>query len=309
MLEIKKSIEQGFSGKPGGLYDILKQLQNVGLGVQGEVYFVENNAGSDSNDGSCWDKAFKTLTYALAISHANIAAGNKGWASRNTIFIKGDPITEDLTKFAQKTNVVGVGSTADVPYTTIIGTHALEAQATADYMGCHFYNIQFQDDGASVNITIPADQNGIEFHNCLFTMASGCLTAIKATSVYRLKIEDCKFRPDAIGNKFANCAIWILGTTVGGIEINRNDIYGTIGIDCDSTNAVDCQVKDNLIVAATFVIDDESQDLIVSGNNMITATANDITPQEVCHVNVKLAVNNVLTGDTKTTAMPVIATS
>ena len=72
MLDIKKSIAQGF-GK-GGLYDILKELQLFSAGIKGEVYFVENNAGDDGNLGKSWDDAFKTLTYALAVSHANIAA-------------------------------------------------------------------------------------------------------------------------------------------------------------------------------------------------------------------------------------------
>jgi len=63
-----------------------------GLGlpaIQGTVYYVEGNAGLDTQDGLSWDKAFKTLAVALAASHANIArADERGYAARNTIFVK-----------------------------------------------------------------------------------------------------------------------------------------------------------------------------------------------------------------------------
>ena len=29
----------------------------------GKVFFVDANAGSDSNDGSCWDKSFLTMEW------------------------------------------------------------------------------------------------------------------------------------------------------------------------------------------------------------------------------------------------------
>ena len=302
---INKHIAEGFS--KGELYDVLVWLAQSGIGIQGEVYYVENNAGSDGNDGSCWDKAFKTLTYALAVSHANIAASSKGWAARNTIFCKGDAIDEDLTKFAQKTNVIGVGSCDDCPQTRILGTHVSEAQSTADYMGCHFYNIEFKDDGASSNITIPADQNGIEIHNCTFTVNASGTYAITATSLYRLRIINCRFKPDGDGNKFATAAILLAGTTSGGIEIVGNTIFGTIGIDCNCTNAVDGLVKDNLIVATTFPIDDESDDLIVINNRMITAA--DATTLETClDINLLKASGNRLASAHGSIEVPALTT-
>jgi len=310
MLDIKKSIAQGF-GK-GGLYDILKELQLFSAGIQGEVYFVENNAGYDGNDGKSWNKAFKTLAVALAASHANIAASNKGYAARNTIFCKGDAIVENLTKFAQKTDVIGVGSCDDYPTCRIYGQHVLEAQTSADYMGCHFYNLEFKPNAAGIVMTIPANQNGIEFHNCLFTSQEPdgfaiATHAIKATSSYRLKIINCKFKPDSVGAMFSTEAIWILGTTVGGLEIIGNQIFGAIGIDCDSTNAQNGIVMNNLIRCTTLAIDDTSQDLLFIDNRIITTMANDVTPQEVCNVNVKFAVGNLITGDTSTVAYPFIA--
>ena len=148
---------------------------------QGNIYFVEGNAGNNVNDGSDWEHAFKTLAYALAISHASI---NKtaGWAARNTIFCKGDYLDEDLTKLAQKTDIIGVGSCDDQPRCRLVGTHVIpDATGGIDYMGCRFFNMDFRDDGASSNWTI-TNQSGIEFHNCRFERQSDGTYGITANA-------------------------------------------------------------------------------------------------------------------------------
>ena len=63
------------------------QLGLYGAGAK-TIYYVEGNAGDDDNDGLTWETAFKTLAVALAASHADIASGSTGWASRNVIYLK-----------------------------------------------------------------------------------------------------------------------------------------------------------------------------------------------------------------------------
>ena len=102
MITIKKDVAQGH-GK-GELFDILQELQLFSAGIQGAVYFVEGNTGSDGNDGLSWDKAFKTIAYAIGISNAWISASH--YAQRNTIFIRGT-FTETLAVAPNKCDLVG----------------------------------------------------------------------------------------------------------------------------------------------------------------------------------------------------------
>ena len=302
MIDIKRSIATGW-GK-GQLYPILKELQqfSVGLaGIQGEVYFVEGNAGYDGNDGKSWDKAFKTLAVALAASHANIAASNKGWAARNTIFCKGDYLDEDLTKLAQKTDVIGVGSCDDQPRCRLIGTHVIPTPGVA-YSGCRFFNFDFGDDGATSNWTI-TNQSGIEFHDCLFQRLASGTFAITTDGCARLKFVNCQFLPDSQGGVFTTAAIKLSNTTETRVQILNCIIYGAIGIDCDATHAVGCIVKDCFIKATTLCIDDESDDLVIVGNRMVSA-ANQGTIGLVLDYNAALAVDNILTGSGETIHCP-----
>ena len=116
-MPLTKSMAQGFGN--GKLYPYLQQMESLYLTNQGNVWFVDNNGGSDSNDGLSWETAFKTLTYAMGISHADIANSKTGhglgWAARNTLYCRGDTIDEDLTTLAQKTDIIGVGSCDEQP--------------------------------------------------------------------------------------------------------------------------------------------------------------------------------------------------
>jgi len=300
MLDIKKSIEQGFSGKPGGLYDILKELQLFTAGIQGEVYFVDKNNGYDGNDGKSWKKSFKTLAVAVAASHANIAAGSWGWDSRNTIFIRGH-FTEVLTTLPQKTDIIGVGTVDDVSMARITGTHIIPTPGTA-YIGTHFYNIQFADDGASSNWTI-TNQSGTEFHNCIFKRTASGTYGITEDGCARLKFVNCQFLPDSQGGVFTTAAIKLSNVTETTVQIINCIIYGAIGIDCDATNAVNCLVKNCFIKATTLCIDDESDDLVIVGNRMVSA-ANQGTIGLVLDYNAFLAVDNILTGSGGTIHCP-----
>jgi len=267
----------------------------------GQVYFVEGNAGNNVNDGSDWEHAFKTLAYALAISHASI---NKtaGWAARNTIFCKGDYLDEDLTKLAQKTDIIGVGSCDDQPRCRLVGTHVIpDATGGIDYMGCRFFNMDFRDDGESSNWTI-TNQSGIEFHNCRFERQSNGTYGITANACCRMKFISCEFLPDAQGGLFTTAAILLDGANRP--HIIDCIIYGVIGIYITSTaGTVVPLIKNNTIYATGITIDDDSDLAMIVGNRLVSA-ANKATLGNVLDYNAKLGCDNILTGNDGTIHCP-----
>jgi hypothetical protein len=125
---------------------LVNYIDNLGMGVEsrgaigGTVYYVEGNAGNDSKDGRSIDSAFKTLAKALAVSHANMAQRSR-WAKRNTIYCFGDSFEETLTKLAQKTDVVGLGSCDYLHTARLIGAHTI---AATGYDGFRWINMGFK---------------------------------------------------------------------------------------------------------------------------------------------------------------------
>ena len=297
LMKIERHIAQGF-GK-GELYDVLMWLAQSGIGIQGEVYYVEGNAGSDGNDGSSWDKAFKTLTVALAASHANIDAGSRGWAARNTIFCKGDALTENLVLLADKTDIVGVGSCNANPYCRLTGNHVVPAHA----MGCHFYNMEFW---STAGIIFKSTSNGgLEFHNCRFVANAAETIGLQLVSPDYVKVKGCKFFPKwNTGKMFDTEAIDISGAATE-CEISDCLIYGDIGINIASATFYACMIDNNIIVADTYIIVDASNLWYVVSNRGISAKANSLET-DICTINIHLGCDNVLTGGTDTARYPVI---
>lgn len=305
MYEINKSIEQGFSGKPGGLYDILKQLQNGMAGIGGRVYYVEGNAGSDSDDldaGQSWDRAYKTIAFAIGKSNTEIGASKygygRGWAARNTIFIKGS-FTEDLVVMPQKADLVGVGSTNAEPRARIVGTQAPVATA----WGTRIFNIWFNDDGASATFTTTA--GGIQFHNCWFQGVGATVGTygLYITNPEQVVVKDCIFS-SYLENPFSTAAIALIADgQYNNVIIEGNDITGAVGIYCSDNalnNHFNCTIKNNIIKATTFCIDDNTDDYSVIGNLMISAAAE----ASAIDCNAAMAVGNILTSSDDTRTFP-----
>ena len=296
MYTIEKSIEQGFPGQPGGLYDILTQLQNLTLGNQGAAYFVEGNTGSDGYDGSSWDRAFKTLAYAIGVSNTYISA--KHYASRNSIFIRGS-FDEDLVVLPQKTDIIGVGSTNATPTARILGTQAFEATG----WGSRLINIWFQDDGASATVTLTA--GGTEFHNCWF---SGVGSTVGTYGLYitnpgQVRIIGCYFSP-YLENPFSTAAIALIADgQYNNVLVENNIIHGATGIYCSDNalnNQFDCLIRNNYIKSTTFCINDDTDDYAIVGNRMITAT----TMAGGLDINAALACDNIITGSDGSRLVP-----
>lgn len=251
-----------------------------------KTYYVDTNAGLDTYDGSSWDKAYKTLAVALAASHASIAASSKGWAARNRIFFKGDQTGasegETLTKFAQKTDVIGVGSADWRSKPRLQGNHTVGA--TISYMGCRFINMEFGGPTAiGGDIFTITGQHGIQFIGCSFrgNSTTAATAAIIATACVDLKIINCDFTgafSDAVielgagqadGFVVENC--FIQGANEG-IDIPATVTYAAnkVGIikDCVISSTLQC-IKDAL--GTTFIINNRLRTAANKGVAMVGA--------------------------------------
>jgi len=304
MEDIKPSIARGWG--TGQLYPILKELQSFGMGsrfLMGEVYFVEANAGDDGYDGLSWDKAKKTLAAAITASNANIAAGSTGWAARNTIFIKGDSVKEDIKIFPSKCDVIGCGSNDAFNKTEIKGAHTETQDGTI--MSTGFMNIQFVNDGAAAIFTV-ANLCGLYFTNCDFIAEADSIHAIHITGTtgHDLRVLNCRLINDEYADKFATAGILVATTTTfWNLVIENSYVEGEIGIQVDATNVYNGLINNNTVKATGITINDVSDDIVVTRNRMISAAAKG-TLGNVIVYNAALAADNIVTGNDGTIHCP-----
>jgi hypothetical protein len=239
------------------------------------VYFVDGNYGNDSNSGkNGWGNAFKTLTVALAASHADIASGAEGWAARNVIFCKGDTFDEDLVLLAQKTDVVGLGSWDSRQKCGLRGNH-VPTGTTAAY-GTRFYNFEFVGDATTGGVLWTLDSTCLrtEFHNCDFvsTSSTEATTGILATASRWLGVYNCNFYDD-----FSTACISIAAGNADGLKIIGNKMMSAavgVLVNASATCANEIgRIADNEIYAATLAIDENADKFLVYRNILFSETA------------------------------------
>ena len=249
----------------------------AGVGSIGTTYYVDCNAGLDTNDGLSWESAFKKLSVALAASHANIAAGASGWANRNRIFFKGDQTAdadgENLVLWAQKTDVIGVGSTDWKAKPQLVGNHVIPG--THEGHGCRFINVGFKGPAAGGDIITITDQHGIEFIGCDFhgNSTTAATAAVIATACVDLKFIECRFM-----GAFSDAVIELGAGQADGFTVVNCFIQGAnMGIDIPNTvtyAANKCGlIKDNVISATLACINDALRTTFVINNRLRTAAA------------------------------------
>ena len=304
MINIEKTIAQAF-GK-GELYPILKQLQQFGIGIQGEVFFVDNNMGSDTPQaGNSWEFPFKTLSYAIGVSNTSIARGAAGWASRNTILLKADALKEDLTVAPSKCDIIGCGSNDAENKTHIEGKHVFTQSGTNMSMG--WYNLTFSNDAAEAIFAV-TNICGLYFGNCDFVARSDSIHAIHliGTTGHDFRMDNCRIMNDEYADKFATGGILnAVTTTFWNFEIKNSYVEGEYGITIDTTNLYNGLIDNNIIKATGKVIVDTSDDCVITRNRCVTA-ADAATITTAITYNSALACDNIITGDGETLAAPVI---
>ena len=256
-----------------------RALSLYGL-IYNVTYYVDANAGDDTNNGRTWGTAFKTLAVALAASHANIALNSTGWAARNRIFFKGD-ITDDddgenLVLLAQKTDVIGVGSTDWRAKPQLLGNHVIPN--TAETHGCRFINMSFIGPAAGGDIFTLTDQHGIEFINCDFrgNSTTAATAAVVATACVDLKFIGCTFE-----GAFSDAVIELGAGQADGFLVEDCFIQGAeIGIEIPATvtyAANKCGlIKDNVISTTKEGVKDSLGTTFIIRNNIRTAAAKGI---------------------------------
>jgi hypothetical protein len=279
--------------------DIVRAAGLPSLLSGGTVYYVDGNKSTAGTGTGSWDNAFNTLSAALAASHANIAVSSRrAWATRNTIFVIGDFITEDLTKLAQKTDIIGLGSTNQYKKAGILGDHVIEAATTAHYMGCRIINMHFRGDGGGILFDVPINQNGIEFIGCEFQQNGGETIGLRLGGNHDTKVIGCVFRPDTSGVAFSTAAVQVLNGAgdLTNVNIDGNQIYsGGIGVDWDETASINCWINDNYMYTTGIGIDEEGDGVRVIGNRMITAVDTG-TYTAGFDFSEALAIDNIITG-------------
>ena len=293
----------------GTVLENCKFTGSLAINTGGNTYYVDGNMADDNGDGLTWTTAYQKLTTALAASHANIALTvQRGWAWRNVIYVRGDEITENFTKGAQRTDIVGVGSTNQHNKPRIIGTWIIEAQTENDYMGMRFFNVQLQDDGAGGAIFLsPINQcNGLEFHECKFISQVTDTIGIQLGGVHDVVIDNCEFQPNTSGVGFSASAIKIVdgAGALTNVRISNCRIWSaSIGIDWDETSNINCWILDNFFNTGGMCIDSEDvTGVLIAGNRMKTALGSaDNTSNDF---NVIWGVDNIVTGSSDTIYIP-----
>lgn len=287
-------------GVPNG-YNTIPHFQffqdiAAGLGSIGDVFFVDVNAGADTNDGKSWEYAYKTLAAAIVASNASIASGASGWANRNRIYYKGDnaeATAETLITLANKCDIIGVGSYDAKPYPVLIGNHVIGAGA---YMGCRFVNMGFRSPAAGGDIfTVPATTSGLAFIGCYFDGASTIKAAgaIIATAIERFSIVGCQF----VG-AFSDAVIELAGTEFNSLMITDNIIQGgEQGIDVKSTVTTSIRsgyILRNYINCVNEGINEASGKLYVHDNRVVTAAAKGTAGAGAIVAGAKMMLNNYI---------------
>jgi hypothetical protein len=240
------------------------------------VFYADGNVVSSGN-GLSWLSATKTLSEALVMAHAYMStSGNRAWAQRATVYCCADNFTEDITLFAEKTDVIGVGTTNQHPRPRIEGTHVLVAVGTDTFHGCRWFNVEWYGAAAGIIVDIPADQNGQEFHNCVWSAVDAATIGLRAVQSHDMTVKGCWFDPNTSGVGFSTAAIQINAGSVTNFLLEGCRIYsGSIGLDFNPTagQPINCWAIKNNIYATGQTIDDESTGLLVAENNLISAAA------------------------------------
>lgn len=277
-----------------------------GFAARGTIYYVDGNKSTAGTGTGGWDNAYNTLSAALAASHADIAVSSRRkFAARNTIFVMGDTITEDLVLLAQKTDVIGVGNNNPYNKAAITGNHVIPS--TTATPSCRFFNMQFLGDQAA-SLWDVTDQAGLEFHDCLFQANGTATIGFEANNLSHLKLIGNWFgSPD--GQDFTTAAIQVQNAATGAINvlIQGNRIHSNAaGIDWNETTNVDCWIDGNRLFTVGILIDtDDSTEIVIVDNIGVTLLAQaDNTSYDF---NLAYAAGNTFTGSDDTQSVPSIA--
>lgn len=265
------------------------------FGPKGGVYYVDGNV-SATGSGSP-DHPYLTLAEAITASNTSIAlSANRWWARRNRIYVCGDALSENLTAFPTKCDVIGCGSYDGFTKAGLSGRHV---PASESY-GTRWFNMHFKavaHASAIHTLAGASSVSGTQFIGCTFDGTLGTMTsAILATAVPFLNVIDCDFM-----GTFVTSYISFGAGEAGGTRILGNRMLGTAakGIVAPNTTTASWKplIQGNSLHATGLTIDDDS-DLFYVVDNRLMTDANIATTTDGYDFNLALASGNILTGAT-----------
>lgn len=263
------------------------------FGPKGGVYYVDGNVAATGNGSP--DHPYATLAEAITASNTSIAlSANRWWARRNRIYVCGDALSENLTVFPTKCDVIGCGSYDGFTKAGLSGRHV---PASESY-GTRWYNMHFKAVvHASPIMTLAgaSSVSGTQFIGCTFDGTLGTMTsAILATAVPFLKVIDCDFT-----GTFVTSYITFGAGEAGGTQILDNRMLGTAanGIVAPGTTTASWMpvIQGNTIMATGKPIEDAASVFFVVNNRLMTDINIDTTTDGYSF-DLSQACGNILTG-------------
>jgi len=263
------------------------------FGPKGGVYYVDGNVAATGNGSP--DHPYATLAEAITASNTSIAlSANRWWARRNRIYVCGDALSENLTVFPTKCDVIGCGSYDGFTKAGLSGRHVPASES----LGTRWYNMHFKAVAhASPIMTLAgaSSVSGTQFIGCTFDGILGTMTsAILATAVPFLKVIDCDFT-----GTFVTSYITFGAGEAGGTQILDNRMLGTAakGIVAPGTTTANWMpvIQGNTIMATGKPIEDAASVFFVVNNRLMTDI--DIgTTTDGYSFDLSQACGNILTG-------------
>lgn len=263
------------------------------FGPKGGVYYVDGNVAATGNGSP--DHPYATLAEAITASNTSIAlSANRWWARRNRIYVCGDALSENLTVFPTKCDVIGCGSYDGFTKAGLSGRHV---PASESY-GTRWYNMHFKavaHTSPIMTLAGASSVSGTQFIGCTFDGTLGTMTsAILATAVPFLKVIDCDF----IGT-FVTSYITFGAGEAGGTQILDNRMLGTAanGIVAPGTTTASWMpvIQGNTIMATGKPIEDAASVFFVVNNRLMTDINIDTTTDGYSF-DLSQACGNILTG-------------
>ena len=278
---------------------ILGMVSPLNYGVN---YYVDGNA-SASGQGNSWESPYNSLIEALAASHAEIAvSASRHWAKRNAIWVIGDDIEEDLDLLAQKTDIIGCGSSDPYAMACVRGNHV---PITAG-MGCRLINMRFRPAASEDLFTLGSGLGGLGFLGCLFDAHYSTFTAgsaIDTTGAQFLTINGNEF-VGAFSENYIDVGagrvdqMRIVGNIMLGSAVNGIMVTGTTTVVQSRLGLI----SKNTIYCPGITIDDGDNDTFIVTDNDCVSDAATGTASIDCDI--RWAARNHITDATKSGPYP-----
>lgn len=163
----------------------------VAAGMRGTVFWVDAINGSASNDGLSSDRPKATIAQAIALSNTDIALP-ANLNKNNTIFIRGDEYSGDITTPALYCDLIGLDINRSGWRPRINGAIIVE-----DAKGMRLFNLQLTNTGAEPTVVITGASHNFELNNCEIRWATGTTYGFHLNGdSYYVKIKNCRFTAD-----------------------------------------------------------------------------------------------------------------